>query len=78
MRYPKKEQEIVGGDKKVLQNCIKFLRGPIDFGEESETFVMEGEDLRKEYCRHNREMKKGTGVYPREMWEKGEFELAVF
>ena len=63
----RKEQGNCGGRrKKCLQNCNKVLRGPIDFGEESETFVMEGEDLRKEYCRHNREMKKGTGVYPRE------------
>ena len=32
-------------------NLHKVLRGPIDFGEESETFVMEGEDLRKEYAK---------------------------
>lgn len=70
----RKEQEIVGATKN-LAKLHKVLRGPIDFGEESETFVMEGEDLRKEYCRHNREMKK-VRAFIRGKVGKGEFELA--
>jgi CotS family spore coat protein len=69
----RKEQEIVGATKN-LAKLHKVLRGPIDFGEESETFVMEGEDLRKEYCRHNREMKK-VRAFIRGKVGKGEFEL---
>ena len=69
----RKEQEIVGATKN-LAKLHKVLRGPIDFGEESETFVMEGEDLRKEYCRHNREMKK-VRAFIRGKVGKREFEL---
>ncbi len=68
-----KENEIVEASGN-LAKLHKVLREPIDFGEASENFVMEGEDLRREYYRHNRELKK-VRTFIRGRVGKGEFEL---
>ena len=57
-----------------LARIHRMLRAPIVL-EESDTFVLTGEDLRQEYERHNREMKK-VRSFIRTRVGKGEFELA--
>lgn len=58
-----------------LARIHRILRGPIEWGEESEKFVLTGEDLREEFRRHNRELKK-VRAFIRDKVKKGDFELA--
>lgn len=69
----KKETDILEVTKN-LANIHKILRGPIDWGTESEQLVIEGEDLRQAYYRHNRELKK-IRAHIRSKVTKGDFEL---
>lgn len=68
IRY--RNRKLWGRRQKSLKHCAKNPRTG-SYGENQEPLlVMEGEDLRKEYCRRNREMKKVQAFIPRERWEK--------
>lgn len=69
----KKEKDILETTKNLAQ-LHKVMRGNIDWGEDSEKFILAGEDLRKEYYRHNRELKK-VRAFVRGKVGKGDFEL---
>lgn len=69
----RKEKDVIESTKNLAQ-IHTLLQGQIDFGEESGKFVIEGEDLRREYCRHNRELKK-VRTFIRGRAPKGDFEL---
>lgn len=70
----RKENEVVEASEN-LAKLHQVLKAPIDFGADSEGFIMEGEDLRREHYRHNRELKK-VRTFIRGRVGKGEFELA--
>lgn len=69
----KRETDIIEATKN-LANIHKILRNPIKLEEESKEFVMTGEDLRQEYYRHNRELRK-VRAHIRNGVRKGDFEL---
>lgn len=70
----RREKDIVETVKN-LAHMHRLLRGEIGLEEESEHFVLAGEDLRGEYRRHNQEMKKVRSFIRRKVG-KGDFELA--
>lgn len=70
----RREDEIIAATRN-LADIHRALREPIDFGEDAQSFIIEGEDTRKEYGRHNRELKK-VRAFIRKKVGKGEFELA--
>lgn len=69
----KRESDIVEASRN-LANLHKILREPIDWGKGTEPVVLTAEDLREEYARHNRELKK-VRAHIRSKVGKREFEL---
>lgn len=70
----RKEKDIFEATEN-LARLHGLLKHPIEIQEDLPTYVLEKEDLRKEYQRHNREMKK-VRSFIRSKVGKGEFELA--
>lgn len=72
----RKEKDILEATKN-LAHIHRILQSPLELcGEgEGEQMIISGEDLREEYHRHNRELKKVRSFIRRKVG-KGEFELA--
>lgn len=70
----RREKDILDGVKN-LARLHQVLRFSLELGKEEENLMLYGEDLRQEYYRHNREMKKVRSFIRRKVG-KGEFELA--
>lgn len=70
----RREDDIVAATRN-LADIHKALQAPVDFGDDAQELVIEGEDARQEYGRHNRELKKVRSFIRRKVG-KGEFELA--
>lgn len=70
----RREHDITDAAKNLAQ-LHKILRAPMDLGEKTETFVLEGEELSQEYARHNRELKK-VRAFIRAKVGKTDFELS--
>lgn len=70
----RREDEMIAATRN-LAKIHSIFREPIDFGEDLQEFIIEGENTQQEYGRHNRELRK-VRTFIRKKVGKGAFELA--